>query len=75
MTRKRFIKKLMGVGISRNTAASIATWVQGSCYGYKVQLPAYLRHYSPSQIMARLTAEERATYNAFIEAVAGGGKA
>lgn len=75
MTRKRFVKKLMGVGVPRNTAASIAAWVQGSVYGYNVQLPAYLRHYRCRQIMARLSPEERALYNAFIKAVEGGGKA
>ena len=40
--RKKFIKQLMAAGISRNTAESLAVWVQGSWYGYKKQLPAYL---------------------------------
>lgn len=42
MTRKKFVKQLMAVGIQRNTAESMAVWVQGSMHGYKEHLPAYL---------------------------------
>lgn len=68
MKRKTFIKKLMGAGVPRNTAASIAAWVQGSYYGYKEQLPAYLRRLAYGGMLPH----ERAAYNAINRTMTGG---
>lgn len=51
MKHRKFVKQLMAVGIQRNTAESMAVWVQGSMHGYKEHLPAYLsRHKIPLRV-------------------------
>ena len=45
MTRKKFVKQCMAVGIQRNTAESLAYWLQGSMHGYAVHLPYILERH------------------------------